>query len=300
MPGVDRPISGISSTEGYGQLSISSSGLRAEGVSFTGGAAGVWGLIGAPADVDKAKPAGPQDSAAVVAHSTDGHTALIANSQNGVGVAGISHNPKTAAVSGSNPNGLAGAFTGNMTVTGAASFGSVHSPGAGSFASLTSAGNLAVAGQINLTGIISIAQGGDIKFAGDCAEQFDVVTEEAAEPGTVMVLGEAEQLVPCDRAYDTRVAGVISGAREYRPGLVLDQRDTGLPRRPVALIGKVYCKVDAAFGAIAVGDLLTTSATPGHGMKASDPGRAFGTTIGKALRPWDEGKGMIPVLVALS
>jgi hypothetical protein len=72
-----------------------------------------------------------------------------------------------------------------------------------------------------------------------------------------------------------------------------------LPRRPIALIGKVYCKVDASFGAIAAGDLLTTSPTPGHAMKSADSAKSFGTTLGKALRSWADGKGLIPVLVAL-
>ena len=290
---------GIETTEGYGQLSISTSGMKAQIVnSIAAGAAGVWGLIGAAADVDKAKAAGPQDSAAVVAHSTDGHAAVIGDSQAGVGVAGISHNPQTAAVSGSNANGLAGSFTGNLVVTGAATFGSVNSRAAGTFASL-STGDMTVGGQVNLTGVINIGSGGDIRFA-DCAEQFDVASEAAADPGTVMVLGETERLEPCERSYDRRVAGVVSGAREYRPGLILDQHETGAPRRPIALIGKVYCKVDAGYGAIAVGDLLTTSPTSGHAMKACDAGKSFGTTIGKALRAWADGKGLIPVLVALS
>jgi hypothetical protein len=48
-----------------------------------------------------------------------------------------------------------------------------------------------------------------------------------------------------------------------------------------------------------MGDLLTTSPTPGHAMKADDPLKAFGAVIGKALRPLDEGEGLIPILIAL-
>ena len=64
-------------------------------------------------------------------------------------------------------------------------------------------------------------------------------------------------------------------------------------------MGRVYCKVDANHGAIEVGDLLTTSSTPGHAMKASDPLRSFGAVIGKALSDLKSGTGLIPVLVAL-
>jgi len=65
------------------------------------------------------------------------------------------------------------------------------------------------------------------------------------------------------------------------------------------LVGKVFCKVVADGGAIAVGDLLTTSGTPGHAMKAADPARAFGAVIGKALAPLPHGRGLLPILVSL-
>jgi hypothetical protein len=67
----------------------------------------------------------------------------------------------------------------------------------------------------------------------------------------------------------------------------------------VALLGKVYCKVDAQYSPIEVGDLLASSPTPGHAMKAADPLKAFGSVIGKALRPLQAGQGLVPVLVAL-
>jgi hypothetical protein len=68
---------------------------------------------------------------------------------------------------------------------------------------------------------------------------------------------------------------------------------------PVALTGKAFCKVDAKYAPIEVGDLLTTSPTPGHAMKASDPLKAFGAVIGKALCPLKEGTSLIPILIAL-
>lgn len=141
---------------------------------------------------------------------------------------------------------------------------------------------------------------GDIKLTNaDCAEYFDIVETDIAEPGTVMVLGEEGVLRPSFQAHDKRVAGVISGAGDYKPGIVLDNQQSQSKRQPIALVGKVYCKVDAAYGAIEVGDLLTTSPTPGHAMRAGDPLKAFGTVIGKALRPLKEGQELIPILIAL-
>lgn len=134
----------------------------------------------------------------------------------------------------------------------------------------------------------------------DCAEEFDVaeVTAEV-EPGTVMVIDQDGKLCQSEQAYDKRVAGIISGAGDYKPGIILDRKHSENKRLPIALVGKVYCKVDADHGAIQVGDLLTTSPNPGHAMRAGDPLKAFGAVIGKALRPLEAGQGLIPVLVAL-
>jgi len=141
---------------------------------------------------------------------------------------------------------------------------------------------------------------GDIKLTNaDCAEDFDIVCIEQVEPGTVMVIDSEGALRPSDRAYDKRVAGVISGAGNYKPGLILDKQEASNNRMPIALIGKVYCKVDASYGAIEVGDLLATSPTPGHAMKVTDPLQAFGAVIGKALRPLQADQGLIPILIAL-
>lgn len=147
-------------------------------------------------------------------------------------------------------------------------------------------GNITVTGDVKLTG-------------GDCAENFDVEGSQALEPGTVMVIGDEEKLHQCSIAYDKRVAGVISGAGDYRPGIILANRQSHQERLPIALTGKVYCKVDTQYGPIQAGDLLTTSPSPGHAMKANDPLKAFGAVIGKALRPLAEGKGLIPILIAL-
>ncbi len=153
-------------------------------------------------------------------------------------------------------------------------------------------------GNVEVTGTLTVAV--DIVLANaDCAENFDIAGLEKVEPGTVMVIDSEGALRPSDQSYDKRVAGVISGAGLYKPGLILDKQESAENRMPIALMGKVYCKVDANYGAIEVGDLLTTSPTLGHAMKAVDPIKAFGSVIGKALRPLDSGEGLIPILIAL-
>ncbi len=139
---------------------------------------------------------------------------------------------------------------------------------------------------------------GDIRMAGaDVAEQFDMVGETAA--GTVVVLDEQARLGPCSRPYDRRVAGIVSGLGDRRPGVVLDRVDGASGRQSVAVVGKAWCLAEAQGDAIRVGDMLTTSSRQGHAMRASDGQRAFGAIIGKALTPLPSGSGRVLVLVGL-
>jgi hypothetical protein len=141
---------------------------------------------------------------------------------------------------------------------------------------------------------------GDIRLIGaDCSEEFDVDESQPLEPGSVLTIEPGGRLRSCTEAYDHRVAGVVSGAGRFRSGIVMDSRQDQPRRPPVALAGKVYCRVDAGYRAVDAGDLLTTSETAGHAMKATDPSRAFGATLGKALEPLTGGTGLIPILVAL-
>jgi hypothetical protein len=126
---------------------------------------------------------------------------------------------------------------------------------------------------------LSITQNGDIEVTGDislinsdCAEEFDLSTSDVVDPGTVMVLNHSGNLEQSNQAYDKKVAGIVSGAGNYKAALVLDKRtennNTCNKRVPIALMGKVYCKVDATSSSIEIGDLLTTSTTKGYAMKA--------------------------------
>jgi hypothetical protein len=162
------------------------------------------------------------------------------------------------------------------------------------------AGRLVLKSGASVESIVLDGDKGDIMLANaDCAEDFDLSAGEPADPGTVMVLGADGSLRISDAPYDTRVAGVISGAGSWRPGLVLDRQRVEGNRVPLALVGKVFCKVDADYSPVMIGDLLTTSLTPGHAMKAAERSRAFGAVIGKALQPLPGGRGLLPILVCL-
>jgi hypothetical protein len=141
---------------------------------------------------------------------------------------------------------------------------------------------------------------GDIILTNaDCAEEFTVAAGQAVEPGMVLVFDDEGTLRPCEKAYDSRVAGVVAGGGSCRPGMILGHQPGAANRRPIALSGKVFCRVDAEDAAIRTGDLLTTAPRPGHAMRAADPGKAFGAVIGKAMCGLEAGCGLIPILVAL-
>jgi len=144
-------------------------------------------------------------------------------------------------------------------------------------------------------------EGGDIILSNaDAAEEFEVADSTQAVEGTVMVLCDDGKLQPCTEACDRKVVGVVAGAGQYRPGIVLDRQ--AVPngrRRPISIMGKVACRADASFGSIKMGDLLTTSPTTGCAMRVSDPERARGAVIGKALGTLESGEGLVNMLICL-
>ncbi len=149
----------------------------------------------------------------------------------------------------------------------------------------------------------------EIDAGADVAENYDVApathnsTTIEPKPGMLVSIDPREvgKLIVSARASDRRVAGIISGAGDVKPGLVLGQPGTVADgEHPVANVGRVWCYADAdAGGPIEAGDILTTSDTPGHAMRADDAARAPGATIGKAMSSLKQGKGLVLVLVSL-
>jgi hypothetical protein len=138
-------------------------------------------------------------------------------------------------------------------------------------------------------------------IAGDIAERIDAV--EPLAPGEVVE-------VDPDRpgwfrrsrgARSPRVVGVVSG----QPAITLNNSDLGGPlgevgsdQRPLlALAGKVPVRVSDEGGAIAPGDLLVASSTPGVAMRCERSRRCRGASVGKALEPHRAGEGRILMMV---
>jgi hypothetical protein len=145
-------------------------------------------------------------------------------------------------------------------------------------------------GNAQLSGTLNTNQGA---LYSDLAEHLPASAE--LEAGDVVVAAAVDGrdfgrswFEPSYQAYDRAVVGVVSDTA----GLAMGPSEG---RRPVALSGIVKVKVDADFGAVAPGDLLVSSDTPGHAMRASRD--IPGTVIGKALEPLRSGRGTVLMLV---
>ncbi len=158
---------------------------------------------------------------------------------------------------------------------------------------LTVRGNIRVESAATGLPVVELGEGLDY------AEGFNVSGNNEIKPGTVLII-DAEnpgELKIAEKGYDSKVAGIVAGANNLGSGILLGlgQYDCN-----VALAGRVYCYVDATYGKVSVGDLLTTSPTPGYAMVVKDHLKAQGAILGKAMENIDKGqKGQILVLVTL-
>jgi hypothetical protein len=163
----------------------------------------------------------------------------------------------------------------------------------GSHAAAILYGKLVICSYATETTLIELGEGLDY------AEGFRVQEKADIAPGSVLVIDADHpgQLRLSDAPYDTKVSGIVAGARGLGSGVRLggDRFDCD-----VALAGRVYCNVEATEASVEPGDLLTTSSIPGHAMKVVDRVRAQGAILGKAMQRLEKGtKGQILVLVTL-
>lgn len=183
-----------------------------------------------------------------------------------------------------------------------------------------SSGAAFIAGNMTVTG----AKTG---YVADYVQNADSV---ALEPGDLVeivgygepVLGEIP-LILVRRATSANaeaVLGPIAYAAEARPNTIaanLDPQDVlsapdvnpakflvneipgnvepGGLAAVVTLGSFKFIKVDASYASVQPGNLLTSSPTPGHAMRATKP--EVGTVVGKALGSLAQGTGLVPVMI---
>jgi hypothetical protein len=206
---------------------------------------------------------------------------------------------------------LTGAATTAGTVTTAAQ-PNITSVGTLSALSVTgniTGGNLITAGLVSLSSITKTGSNG-VGNIGAAASTFNTVFAKATSaqyadvaeryqadadyaPGTVLIIGGAQEVTASTHSHDTAVAGVVSENPSYLMNSALDTVNSVA----VALLGRVPCQV---VGPIDRGDLLTTSAVPGTAGRL-DPAKYLpGCVIGKALQNYhSEQPGMIEIAVGV-
>lgn len=216
----------------------------------------------------------------------------------GNGVFGISAAGSGNAVYGWAVAGTANAVKGEATGTGNAGYFRINNTNSSSAALYVTTNGTGLAADFDGKVAVDVLQ---INGGSDLAEPFTTTRAHATEPGTVMVIDDEHPgtLTESSRAYDSRVAGIVSGAGGVRPGLTLSQNERLGGNTLVAMAGRVYCTAEASTGEIRPGDLLTTSDIPGHAMKATDRERSHGAILGKAMTGLKHGRGLVLVLVNL-
>jgi hypothetical protein len=105
-----------------------------------------------------------------------------------------------------------------------------------------------------VTSAVQITGGGDI------VEGFES-SDGHLDPGTVVIIDKDNpgQLKSSFSAYDSKVAGVVSGAGGINHGIQMGQDGVMDGDTLVAMTGRLYVKCSAENGAIEPGDLLTTA-----------------------------------------
>jgi hypothetical protein len=127
--------------------------------------------------------------------------------------------------------------------------------------------NLQVMGNIAATGYFDVAE--DFPVSGQI-QAGDVLIIDVARSGA---------LVRSTRAFDPLVAGVVSD----KPAFGISMGGGGIP---MALMGRVKTRVTLEGGPIDIGDVLTTSSTPGRAMRCARPEQCLHAVVGKALEPF--------------
>ena len=221
--------------------------------------------------------------------SGDSGKGVYGETTTGIGVLGKSTTGSTNLLEG---HGVVGLTLNANVPTTAKRYGGLFTSGAGGRA-------LGVSGHIYATGNVYTAVTLDIA-------EWVKASDSSIEKGDVVVIdrNKMNSVKKSSAPNSTLVAGIVSSDPAFLAGNHTEKDDIvdkevmqAKGYRMLALAGQVPTKVSAENGPVAIGDLLTTSNTPGHAMKATNP--QIGTIVGKALEALPSGTGKIKVLVTL-
>ena len=111
--------------------------------------------------------------------------------------------------------------------------------------------------------------------------------DQIIEPGTVVCFGGSKEVTMCKEDSCRRVAGVVS----TNPANLMNSGQTGDYVIPIALTGRVPCKVT---GVVRKGDMMVATSS---GRARAEQNPTVGSVIGKALADFDGQDGVIEVVV---
>jgi hypothetical protein len=123
----------------------------------------------------------------------------------------------------------------------------------------------------------------------DLAENY--LADNDYEPGVVLMFGGKHEVTQAIDSHSGQIAGVVSTA----PAHLMNGHLVGQHVAPVALLGRVPCKV---VGNIVKGDRLAVSTIPGIAQRLDNDQYQPGCIIGKALEDYNSDvPGVIEIAV---
>lgn len=115
-----------------------------------------------------------------------------------------------------------------------------------------------------------------------------VIDEDDVKTGNIITVTDGVYKLTTTE-YDQNIVGVV----DIFPPLSLNLTDNSKPTYPVIGSGQVYVLVNDSNGSVKKGDLITSSATPGVGMRASHRG----AVIGQALEDVNPSDNMVLIAI---
>lgn len=113
---------------------------------------------------------------------------------------------------------------------------------------------------------------------------------ENVEEGAIMCNREGKMIL-CDEEFSPEIAGVYT----QKPAILIE--DTSINGIPLVNNGKVSVLVTSEKGNIKPGDYITSSKTPGYGVKADKSGNVLGLALEEFSGSDNNSKGKVLVLI---
>jgi hypothetical protein len=213
----------------------------------------------------------------------------------GANVNATTHTGTTVNVSGAITGGSLSVSTGNITGGNLLLSGAIEDSAQLDIRTTASNGNIVLTpngtGNVNI-GSNVMPTGNAVANIGSSTSQFNTifaratsaqyadlaemyVSDSSYPPGTVVEFGGTHEITISSASHSTAVAGIVS----TNPSYLMNSTQTGEHVLPVALTGRVPCRVQ---GPVKKGDVLVASSTPGVAQRIGMNWQP-GCVVGKSM-----------------